>query len=155
MKVYRVLAWLLWAAVPLTAVRYGEAWDSLPPTLIVRFDAGDLQRPVAYISRGRLLMMEIAAIVTVVSIASAISMFVPEDAPPDVVSWVGLGAFYGAVGLLLWCQDVLLQYELMGLPMRVRQSLSFVDPTVITVVVVVASCFIGWKLWTWMLSPNS
>ena len=155
MKIYRVLAWLLWAALPLTAVRYWEAWDRLPATLIVRFDGNDFQRPVAFMTRGRLFIVEIGVITIVVSIASVIPMVVPKKSLPDVASWIGLTAFYAGVGLLLWCQNVRLQYLLMGLPMSVRESLNLVDPTVISVLAVVTSCFLGWELWTWMQSGNA
>ena len=71
MKIYRVLAWLLWAALPLTAVRYWEAWDRLPATLIVRFDGNDFRRPVAFMTRGRLFIVEIG----VITIVGALTFF--------------------------------------------------------------------------------
>ncbi|HEV2468124.1 MAG TPA: hypothetical protein VGS78_02940 [Candidatus Sulfotelmatobacter sp.] len=51
MKLFRLYALLLWAAVPLLAVRYWVVWNEMPATLVTRFDPEDLQQPTAFTTR--------------------------------------------------------------------------------------------------------
>jgi hypothetical protein len=152
MRLYRFCAWSLWAVLPVMAFGYWQVWDRLPLQLAVRFNDSNL--PIAYMTPHHLLVMELMTTTMVVSIASLISVLVPNERRPDVVSWFGLGFFYGIVGLLLWCQYTLLHYQLIGLPMSVRASINFIDPTVVSLGIASSAGFIGWKLWNWMISQT-
>jgi len=153
-KPFRAVACLLWIAVLLIAVRYWIAWEHLPPKLITGFDPEDLQRPIAYATRNRSLLTGLSTTAAIAGIGSLVSNLVPKRRRPDVVSWIGLLALYGTIGVVLGSQEVLLESQGVGLSMSRRMALEFAIPMATPFAMVFLSLFIGWKLWSWLLALN-
>ena len=49
MELYKPLVWLMWLALPITALNYWRNWDRLPMRMAVHFDAN--WQPNGYTSR--------------------------------------------------------------------------------------------------------
>jgi hypothetical protein len=100
-SLHKPVIWLMWLALPLTALDYWQAWDQLPPRMAVHFDAN--WQPNGWTSREGSLMfalgvMAVLLVVFTVS-AYAVSMQKPGSA------WPVLIGFYLALGLFLFASN--------------------------------------------------
>ncbi len=111
-KTFQIATWLLWLAVPLTALRFWLVWDRLPQRMATHFDAnwhanGWMTRDAAmYVALGITVFM--LAVFTFV-------LFVSQRAgQSSAVSWVLLGFFYVVTLVLLAINDSVIQFNLNG-----------------------------------------
>jgi hypothetical protein len=102
--------WLMWLALPLTALDYWQAWDHLPARMAVHFDAN--WQPNGWTSREGSLMFALgvmAFLLVVFTVAAyAVSLQKPGSA------WPVLIAFYFALGLFLFASNWVVKRNLQG-----------------------------------------
>jgi Protein of unknown function (DUF1648) len=104
----------LWLALPLVLARYLSVWDRLPVRMAAHFNAagqanGWMSRDVSLLF---MLGIMLCLLVTFTVILSRIRS-------PKTESWVLLAAFYVAIGSILWINESLLNYNLIGEPVQV------------------------------------
>ena len=93
---YKPAVWLMWLALPLTALNYWRAWDQLPTRMAVHFDAH--WEPNGYTSREGSLMLSLgvmAFLLVVFTVAAhAVRVNKPSAAVPIlIVFYISLGLF--------------------------------------------------------------
>ncbi len=132
-KTFQFAIWLMWIALPLTALRYWLAWDRLPQRMATHFDAnwhanGWMPREAAlYFALGITLFM--LAVFTVVAYVSR------RRNDSSAVSWVLLGLFYAIIAFLFGINDKVLQYNVNGEPIHADWLMGLVPLAVIAFMV--------------------
>jgi uncharacterized protein DUF1648 len=96
---YKLAIWLMWLALPVTALNYWRAWDRLPMRMAVHFDIN--WRPNGYTSREGSLMFALgvmAFLLVVFTVAAyAVTVHKPGSAwPVLIVFYLVLGSFWFA-----------------------------------------------------------
>ncbi|HET6175837.1 MAG TPA: DUF1648 domain-containing protein [Candidatus Sulfotelmatobacter sp.] len=91
---YKPAIWLMWIALPLTALNYWRAWDQLPLRMAVHFDAN--WHPNGYTSREGSLMLALgitAFLLVVFTVAAhAVRVNRPSAALPILIMlYISLG----------------------------------------------------------------
>ena len=122
--VFKVLRWLMLAAIPLNAVFYAMAWNQLPERIATHFAANG--QPNGWMSRQDSLTFSIVltAVIAIVGV-----LVISRVRTPDFLSWAGLGLLYFVLGTILWGTASVISYNVSGHP---------VDPTPIIVIGVIA-----------------
>jgi hypothetical protein len=96
---HKTLIWLMWLALPTTALPYWRAWDQLPLRMAVHFDAN--WQPNGYTSREGALILGLGImgfVLVVCTIAALVSSVLKPAAawPTLVVAYMTLGfSVYG------------------------------------------------------------
>lgn len=130
---FQLATWLMWLAVPITALRFWLAWDRLPQRMATHFDAnwhanGWMPREAAlYVALG--ITVVLLAVFTGVLYASRCT------ARGSGVSWVLLGFFYVMTIFLVAINDSVIQYNLNG---RIMHATWLVGATPIAALVFLA-----------------
>jgi uncharacterized membrane protein len=93
-RIYTVATWLMWLALPITALSYWQVWDRLPMRMAVHFDAN--WQPNGYTSREGALYLGLgimAVLVVLFTVAALIARAMKPSAswPILVVAYVTLG----------------------------------------------------------------
>jgi uncharacterized membrane protein len=91
---YKPMIWLMWLALPTTALNYWRSWDQLPRRMAVHFDAN--WQPNGYTSREGSLMLALC-ITTFMSLVFTISAYIVHAQKPSA-AWPMLIVFYMALG---------------------------------------------------------
>jgi hypothetical protein len=108
-KLYRLLSWALWLAVPVTALRLVTVWDRLPMRLATHFDLAG--KPNGWMSPQSFLIL----VVAVLSTMAALSLVAMRRAvAPDTAAWTLLGFFYVIAGIFYGSADSIVRYNLYG-----------------------------------------
>ena len=91
---YTTAIWLMWLALPITALNYWRAWDQLPARMAVHFDAN--WQPNGYTSREGALMLGlgILAFLLVIFTVGAFILRAYRSSP----AWPMLAVFYVVLG---------------------------------------------------------
>lgn len=105
---YKPAIWLMWLALPTTALNYWRAWDQLPMRMAVHFDAN--WRPNGYTSREGSLMLALgvsAFLLVVFTVAAyAVRVNKPSAALPVLIT------FYFALRLFWFANNWIVQRNL-------------------------------------------
>src|SRR5215471_1238777 len=115
-KLFTLLTALMWIALPLTALRYWQVWDSLPASMATHFAAdghanGWMPRETAlYFALG------VTAFILVILTGIAV-VVVKQKAKLDATAFLLLGLFYVVVGFLLYVNSGIINHNLSGRPM--------------------------------------
>jgi len=93
-RIYTLATWLMWLALPITALTYRQVWDRLPMRMAVHFDAN--WQPNGYSSREGALYLGLGIMVFMLvlfTVAALIARAMKPSAswPILVVSYVVLG----------------------------------------------------------------
>ena len=96
---YKLATWLMWLALPTTALNYWRAWDQLPARMAVHFDAN--WQPNGYTSREGSLMLALGVTTFLLVIftvgAHAVRVNKPSAAWPVLIMlYLALGFFWFA-----------------------------------------------------------
>ena len=96
---YKLATWLMWLALPTTALNYWRAWDHLPVRMAVHFDAH--WQPNGYTSREGSLMLALVIMAFLLIIftvgAHAVRVNKPSAAWPVLIMlYLALGFFWFA-----------------------------------------------------------
>jgi hypothetical protein len=105
---YKPAVWLMWLALPITALNYWRAWDQLPKRMAVHFDAN--WQPNGYTSREGSLMLGlgIMAFMLLVFTVGALA----ARALKPTASWPLLVAFYVVLGFLWFGNYLIVEWNL-------------------------------------------
>jgi hypothetical protein len=95
---YKSAIWLMWLALPISALNYGRAWDRFPTRLAVRFDAN--WQPNGYTSREAALMLGLG-IMAVMLLLFTVGGLIVHALKPSA-AWPMLVLFYVVLGLLCY-----------------------------------------------------
>jgi uncharacterized membrane protein len=94
---YKPMIWLMWLALPTTALNYWRVWDQLPARMAVHFDAN--WQPNGYTSREGSLMLALG-IMTFMSLVFTIAASIVHGQKPSasgpllIVSCLALSALW-------------------------------------------------------------
>ncbi|HZQ67510.1 MAG TPA: DUF1648 domain-containing protein [Terriglobales bacterium] len=115
-KTFQFAMWLMWLAVPFTALRFWLAWDRLPQRMATHFNAD--WRPNGWMPRETALYFTLGMIVFVLIIFTAVAYVSQRASHNGAISWVMLGFFYVVLGFLVAINDKVIQYNLTGEPIH-------------------------------------
>jgi hypothetical protein len=107
-KYYKPLTWLMWLALPITALKYWRVWDRLPLRMAVHFDAN--WQPNGYTSREGALMLGLG-IMAVMLLFFTIGALVANALKP-AATWPLLLAFYVGLGFLWYANNSIVEWNL-------------------------------------------
>jgi hypothetical protein len=111
---YKTLVWLMWVALPATALNYWRAWDQLPQRMAVHFDA-DWQ-PNGYTSREGSLMLGLG-IMGVMLLLFTLSTLIARSLKPEA-SWPVLVVSYIVLSILCYANCWIVKFNLTPPPVH-------------------------------------
>jgi hypothetical protein len=121
-KLFTILTALMWLALPLTALRYGQVWDQLPLRMATHFAANG--QPNGWMPREVSLYFALGLTAFTLVIFTAIAfVLLKQKAQPDPSSFALLGFFYLIQAFVLHANDSVLNYNLTGRPITVGPML--------------------------------
>lgn len=138
-KVFETSIWLMWLALPATAVRFWLAWDRLPLRMATHFDFNG--RPNGWMPRETALYFALGITALMVLIFTMISYVAHKTHAPDFVSWSLLGFFYLVIGFVYAGNSGVVQYNLEGQ----RVEIDFWIVLVPVSVIALTAIFLGSK----------
>jgi Protein of unknown function (DUF1648) len=109
---YKAVTWLMWLALPATALNYWRAWDRLPLRMAVHFDA-DWQ-PNGYASREGSLMLGLGIMTFMLVVFTLAAHIVRAQKPGS--SWPMLAFFYLTLGILWFANNWIVERNLHAQP---------------------------------------
>jgi Protein of unknown function (DUF1648) len=109
---YKPAVWLMWAALPITALNYSQAWDRLPMRMAVHFDAN--WQPNGYTSREGALLLGLG-IMAVLLLLFTVAALIARAMKP-AASWPMLVVFYVLLGFLWFGNHSIVEWNLNPLP---------------------------------------
>jgi hypothetical protein len=107
-KYFKPLTWLMWLALPITALKYWRVWDRLPLRMAIHFDAN--WQPNGYSSREGALMLGLG-ITAAMLLFFTIGALVAHALKP-AVAWPLLLAFYVGLGFLWYANNSIVEWNL-------------------------------------------
>jgi Protein of unknown function (DUF1648) len=109
---YTTAIWMMWLALPITALNYWRAWDQLPARMAVHFDAN--WQPNGYTSREGALMLGlgIMAFLLVVFTVGGFILRAQRSSP----AWPLLALFYVVLGITWYGNNRIVEYNLNAQP---------------------------------------
>ncbi len=93
---YTPTTWLMWLALPITALNYWRVWDRLPMRMAVHFDAN--WQPNGYTSRDGALLLGLGVIAFLLVLFTVASYAVRANKPS--AAWPVMVMFYVALTAL-------------------------------------------------------
>jgi hypothetical protein len=105
---YKPAVWLMWLALPITALTYWRVWDQLPLRMAVHFDAN--WQPNGYTSREGSLMLGLGIMAVMLMLFTIAGLVVRALKPAS--SWPMLVGFYVALGLLWFINSSIVERNL-------------------------------------------
>ena len=109
---YKPAIWLMWFALPITALNYWRAWDRLPDRMAVHFDA--YWQPNGYTSRQGSLMLALGITAFMLLVYTITGYIVFAQKPS--VAWPILIAFYLSLSLLWFVNSWIVHRNLQAQP---------------------------------------
>ena len=116
-KAFLILTWLMWLALPLTALRFWFAWDRLPLRIATHFNING--QPNGWMPREAAFYVALGITAVMVAVFTAISYVAHKTHAPDAFSWSLLGFFYLMTGFVYAANTGVLQYNLDGRPLQI------------------------------------
>jgi hypothetical protein len=111
---YKTVTWLMWVALPTTALNYWRAWDQLPRRMAVHFDAN--WQPNGYTSREGALMLGLG-IMAAMLVLFTVGALAARALKPSA-SWPMLTVFYIVLGFLWTGNHYIVEHNLNPQPAR-------------------------------------
>jgi hypothetical protein len=109
---YKTLTWLMWVALPTTALNYWRAWDELPHRMAVHFDAN--WQPNGYTSREGALMLGLGIMATLL-VLFTVGALAARALKPSA-SWPLLMVFYLVLAVLWTGNHYIVEHNLNAQP---------------------------------------
>jgi len=105
---YTTAIWMMWLALPITALNYWRAWDQLPARMAVHFDAN--WQPNGYTSREGALMLGlgIMAFLLVIFTVGGFILRAYRSSP----AWPMLAVFYIVLGITWYGNSRIVEFNL-------------------------------------------
>jgi hypothetical protein len=105
---YKPLVWIMWLALPISALKYWRAWDRLPMRMAVHFDAN--WQPNGYTSREGSVMLGLG-IMAVLLVLFTVAGLIAHDMKP-AAAWPMLLGFYVVLGFLWFGNHSIVEWNL-------------------------------------------
>src|SRR5262249_37060667 len=118
---YRILALLMWLALPLTALSYWVAWDQLPARMASHFDL--YGQPNGWMSREASLGFALGLTIFMLLIFTGIGFMMRKQHVPDAVSWAFLGFAYVVMAFIYRVNQSVVDFNLTGRPVEIGPML--------------------------------
>lgn len=109
---YKILVASMWAALPVSALEYWQAWDQLPKRMAVHFDAN--WQPNGYTSREGALQLGLG-IMAVMLVIFTVATLVSRALKPTS-SWPVLVISYVVLGFLWYGNHSIVEFNLNARP---------------------------------------
>jgi hypothetical protein len=106
----QLAVWLMWLAVPLTALDYWLAWDQLPVRMAVHFDLN--WRASGWASREAAFGFAMGVVVFMLLVFTVTSCAACIPPVPAFMRWVLLTFFYGVLVLVCAVNHWVVRYNL-------------------------------------------
>lgn len=120
-RAFQVLTWLMWLALPFIALRYWQLWDQLPLRMATHFDVNG--RANGWMTRDVSLWFILGITAFLLVLFTAILLVIHWQKMSDAASWALLAFFYFVVGFVVYGNEMVLQHNLNGAPVRLGPSL--------------------------------
>lgn len=133
-RTFKTLIWLMWLALPLTALRYWMVWDRLPLRMATHFNAAGQAN--GWMTREVSLEFALGITLFLLAIFTGISYMAIRQQVPDRASWAMLGFFYLVVAFMFHVNNSLLAYNLYGKPVEMAPFLIAVPVVVMLFIAV-------------------
>lgn len=114
-KRLQIFTWLIWLALPLTALRYWLVWDRLPLRMATHFIANG--QPNGWMSREVSLQFALGISALMLVVFTAVSLAAQKVGASPTFSWAALSLSYVIQAILYWANSNVLAYNLNGQPM--------------------------------------
>jgi hypothetical protein len=112
---YKPLVWLMWLALPATALDYWLAWDRLPARMAVHFDAN--WQPNGYTSHQGALELGLGIMAFVLIISTVVTL-VAQALKPSAASWALLAIFYTTLFVCWYANHSIIKFNLHAAPVH-------------------------------------
>lgn len=109
-KFHQLAIWLMWLAVPLTALDYWLVWDRLPQRMAIHFDIN--WRANGWASREASFVLAMGVVVFLLLGFTAASYVVRMQPVPEFMRWVTLAFFYGVLVFVCAVNHWVVRYNL-------------------------------------------
>ena len=109
---YTLAIWLMWLALPLTALSYWRVWDRLPMRMAVHFDAN--WQPNGWTSREGALYLGLGIMAFIVLLFTVAAYVVRANKPSS--GWPLMVFFYSILVLLCLVNNWIAERNLMAQP---------------------------------------
>src|SRR5262249_49508639 len=116
-RTFQIATWLMWLALPLTALRYQRVWDRLPAHLAPHFNAAG--QPNGWVTRGVAFEFALGLTVIMLVIFTAVAYLAQWKHVPDTASWSLLGFFYLVMAFIYHVNSSVVEFSLSGAPVEV------------------------------------
>jgi hypothetical protein len=121
-RFFTILTALLWLALPLTALRYGQVWDQLPLRMATHFSASG--QPNGWMPRAVSLYFALGLTAFTLVIFTSIAVaLLKQKATPDWSAFALLGFFYLIQGFVFYANESVLHHNFAGSPVAVAPML--------------------------------
>jgi hypothetical protein len=116
-KAFQAFIWLMWLALPITALRFWRAWDRLPLRMASHFDFNG--RPNGWMPREEAFYLALGLTALILVVFTIVAYVAHKTHAPDALSWSLLGFFYFVVGFVYAGNSGVIQYNLTGQPVEI------------------------------------
>ena len=111
-RIYTLATWLMWLALPITALTYRQVWDRLPMRMAVHFDAN--WQPNGYTSREGALYLGLGIMVAMLVLFTVTALIVRAMKP--TASWPVLVVAYVTLGFCWFGNHSIVNFNLSTQP---------------------------------------
>jgi Protein of unknown function (DUF1648) len=133
-RAFQILTWLPWLALPLLALRYKQVWDLLPVQMATHFNANG--QPNGWMSREVSLWFGLGITAFILVIFTGVLLVRYSIKIADAASWALLAFFYLVLGIVLFGNYAVLEYNLHGTPVQLRLTL-FLTPLAVLILIAI------------------
>jgi hypothetical protein len=138
-KVFQTFTWLMWLALPITALRFWLAWDRLPLRMASHFNFNG--RPNGWMPREAAFFLALGVTALMLVVFTAVSYIAHKTRVPETFSWFLLGFFYLVISFVYAGNSGVVQYNLDGQ----RMGIDFWAVLVPVAVIALTAIFLGTK----------
>jgi Domain of unknown function (DUF1648) len=135
-RLYRSMVWILWLALPLTALQYWLVWNQLPARLATHFDVAG--HPNGWMTRQTAMIFPLGMTLFLLIVFTAVLSRVRKS---EAGAWAVLGLSYVVIGVVCWGNHAVINYNLYGNPVQVGPIMI----VLIASALVVTAVFLGSK----------
>jgi hypothetical protein len=129
----QAVTWLMWLALPLTALRYWWAWDRLPARMATHFNAAG--QPNGWMTREAALEFGLGFTLLFLAVFTVISYVLQKQKASDAGSWALLGLFGVVVGVIYQGNSSIIDYNLTGRPISIITPFVFIPAVIVLLVI--------------------
>jgi Domain of unknown function (DUF1648) len=104
--------WLMWLALPFTALSYGHVWDRLPARMAVHFDAN--WQPNGWTSRQGALELALGVTAFLLLSFTVGGYVVRAAAKPTLTAWVAMAIFYVVLAFVCLVNRWVVEFNLIA-----------------------------------------